>query len=107
MSDTTFEGTEKALDDIRAKLDYAVNDDEISAAESMADALPASLPDDAETVSHIADLAAALREAKEAQQRAIDACEAAKASHEKNNRPSKEAADATGGAPEREYVTGG
>ena len=107
MSDTTYEGTEATLEDIRGRLDYATNDEVITTAENLADSLPASLPDDAETVGHIAEVAAALREVQEAQQRAIDACEAAKSSHEKNNRASKEAADAQGGAPEREYVVNG
>lgn len=107
MPDTTYESTEATLDEIRGQLDHTINDDTVTQIEGLADALPSMLPDDSETVGHVADMAAALREAKDAMQRAIDACEAAKVSHAAHNQASKEAADAQGGAPEREYVTNG
>lgn len=107
MSDTTYESTESTLEKILGLLDHMFNDAAVGEMETLADALPLMLPDDSETVGHVADAAAAVKESRDAQARAQDAIQAAQTSHETHNRASKEAADAQGGAPEREYVTGG
>lgn len=102
--DTTYTSTETLIQQIIRDAEHAIDEGIVRDAETHADALPAMLPDDPETVSHIADAAAALREAAAKAAEAAEAAEAAKASHEAHNRASKEAADAQGGSPERNYV---
>lgn len=107
MTDVTYENTVATFDKLTSLLEHILPDTDIGELTTLADALPAMLPDDSETVGHVSDAAAALQAMVAEQKKATEAIAAAKASHEKHNQASKEAADSQGGAPEREYVTNG
>lgn len=105
--DSTYGATNDTLDAIAVHIEDVINTDAVNAATGLADALPAMLPDDSETVGHISDAAAHLQAAEKEQQAAQDAIAAAKSSHEKNFQAGQEAADATGHVAEREYHAAG
>lgn len=105
--DTSYQSTLDACDKIKAALDAAVNDAELTAASSLADGLGPLLPDDAESLGHAGDLVSAIQAAKAAIATAMEQAAALKASVEKNHGAANEAATATGHMAEREFHTAG
>lgn len=107
MSDTSYESTLAACDKIAQALDLAVNNDELAAAQTLADGLGPMLPDDTESLGIAGDLVGAIQEAQAAMARAKEQAELLKTTVEKNHGAANEAALATGHMAEREFHTTG
>lgn len=95
-SDTTFQGTLDACDQVKARIEASVSDAGLTQAEQMADQLGPMLPGDADTLGAAGDLASAIQELRAAATRAVEATDNLKSKVTEKHGAANEAAQSAG-----------
>jgi hypothetical protein len=95
-SDTTYQGTLTACDEVRNKIEASVSDAGLTQAEQMADSLGPMLPGDADTLGAAGDLASAIQELRKAATAAMEAADNLKSKVTEKHGAANEAAQSAG-----------
>lgn len=107
VTDLNYDGIMIICDKVIAHAEHVSNDPALTEAEQMADQLGPMMPDDSESLGMAGDLASAIKAAKDAQARVLEAAQGLKNTVEKNHGAAHEAAQATGHMAEREVHVNG
>lgn len=101
--DTDYEGAQNVLDQIKSLADSIDIAAPLGEGRQLADGLPAMIPDDSETPSHVADAVSHLEQAEMHRQAAAESASAGKATLEQNFGAQHEAVTSTGHDAERGF----
>lgn len=102
-SDTTYQGTLTACDDVKTRIEASVSDAGLAQAEQLADSLGPMLPGDADTLGAAGDLASAIQALRAAATRAMEAADNLKSKVTEKHGAANEAAQSAGVLAEQEF----
>jgi hypothetical protein len=105
VGDFNYDDTVKTCDDLIAAAEAAVSEQDLNRATGLADGLGAMVPDDSTTLGQAADVAGAIKDVQDANQRLQDTTAALKDRVVKTYGPVQESVDASGErAPQPEFT---